>query len=132
MNDKYYVERLVLKVAAVTTLVLGLTLLGFSGAIIKLFDNEWAQEKHFAVYLGAALIGFSVANWLYSLSRDLAAVRPAIIGNLVSLVVASVIDIVFLIGQSSSAVVWLILLLHLAFASAFSYCLFNISRLPKA
>jgi hypothetical protein len=131
MKNEYLVERLVLKAAAIATLVLGVSLLFFSAAIIKLFDKEWGQERHFAVYLGTALIGFAISNWLYSQSRNLSAVRPAIIGNLVSLVTASVIDILFLIRQSTSLVIWLILLLHITFVCAFTYCLLNIRRLSK-
>jgi Na+-driven multidrug efflux pump len=131
MKYEYTVERRVLKVASITTLVLGLALLFFSAEIVKLFNKEWSQERHFAVYLGTALLGFAVSNWLYSLSRDLSAVRPAIIGNLVSLVTASVIDVSFLMMQPASPVIWLILLLHMAFVCAFTYCLFNIRRLSK-
>jgi|SRR5581483_1775731 len=131
MNKKYSVVRYVLKAAAIATLVLGLALLFFSGEIIKLFAKEWSQEKHFAVYLGTALIGVSVTNWLYSQSRSLEAVRPAITGNLVSLAAATVIDIIFLFNKPRSLVIWLILLLHITFASAFAYCLINTRRLSK-
>ena len=132
VKNDYTIERLVLKIAAIATFLLGLSLLFFSAQIIKLFATDWGQERHFAVYLGTALIGFSVSNWLYSQSHNLAAVRPAIMGNLVSLISAFIIDAILLARQPHSLIIWLILLLHLSFAGAFTYCILNIRRLSKA
>lgn len=131
MKNDYKIERYVLRAAAAATLVLGISLLFFASQIVSLLDNGGVLERHFAVYLGTALIGFSVTNWYYSQSRALEAVRPAIIGNQVSLVAASVVDILFLAKQPGKLIVWLILLLHITFVFAFSYCLMNIRRLAK-
>jgi len=128
VKDDYSFERGVLRAAAVATFLLGLALLFFTSHIIQLFDKSWGDEKHFAIYLGTALIGFAVTNWLYSHSHNLEAIQPAIVGNLVSLVTASVIDVVAIFTLSANRIIWLILILHLVFAAAFGYCLVAIRR----
>lgn len=128
MTNDYAIERAVLKVAAITTLIIGFALLTFSSQLVQLFDGGTQPSRHFAIYLGTALVGFAVTNWLYSRSHDLAAILPAIYGNLTSLAVATVIDIVSLIISPVNKIVWPILFLHLIFTSAFTYCLWNIRR----
>lgn len=121
----YITVRNVLRASAVATLIFGLALLVFSSRLVSLIDNGGVDENHFAVYLGTSLIGFSVSNWIYSNFKELSAIRPAIIGNQASLISASIIDVVFLIKQPTNIAIWLILLMHIAFVSAFAYCLFN-------
>lgn len=113
--------RFILKSAAAATLLIGVSLLVFSGAILEVLGMS-NDSEHFAVYLGSALIGFAAANWLFSQSKDLALILPLIYGNLISLIIAAVVDALLLLEGKVSSMVWLILLLHAGFALAFGWC----------
>lgn len=115
--------RYVLRAAAVATLLLGITMIAAPGQLLNWFGNGSADNQHFPIYLGTALIGFSLTNWLYSRFNDLSVLKPAIYGNLLSLLTALVIDIVSLTRGSLSQALWLVLFVHLLFAAAFLYCL---------
>ncbi|MBW3568992.1 hypothetical protein KY385_02585 [Candidatus Parcubacteria bacterium] len=125
---KVFGVQYILRAAAIVTLILGVLLIGASDMLLKWFGNEEAGNQHFAIYLGTALVGFSVMNWIYSNFNDLSVLKPAIYGNLVSLSAALVIDIVSLARGSVNSSIWLILLLHLVFLAAFAYCLKIIHR----
>ncbi len=96
--------------------------------IIKWFDGDRVGSTHFMRLLGAALIGFGVTNWIYSKSKSLEAVLPAIYGNLVSLSLATFVDIIDLTVNMLNRASWLILGLHVVFASAFTYCIILIKK----
>ena len=89
---------------------------------------DGVANEHFAIYLGTALIGFSLTNWLYSRSHDLTQMLPAVYGNLLSLLIAGVIDVIALLNGSQNMALWLVLLLHLVFAGAFIYCVVVVHR----
>lgn len=122
MNNEFLIVRRVLKASAIATFLIGLSLLLYANQVVGIF-GDWGKSQHFATYLGSALIGFSVSNWLYSRIKDLAVILPLIYGNLVSLLIASVIDAYLLLQMEVTNMVWLVLLLHLCFAVAFGYCL---------
>ena len=110
------------------TLVLGIGLISIPQDLVDWFIPNGAANEHFAIYLGTALIGFSLTNWLYSRGHDLTHMLPAVYGNLLSLVIASVIDIFALLNGSQNMALWLVLILHLFFASAFAYCIVVVHR----
>ncbi|MDL2363170.1 MAG: hypothetical protein QFB86_02175 [Patescibacteria group bacterium] len=119
--------RFVLRSAAAVTLLLGVTMIAFPAEILGWFGNG-GRNQHFAIYLGTALVGFSVINWLYSNLDDLRLIRPAIYGNLASLLPATIIDGVSLARGSISSSIWLIFIIHLIFVVAFFYCLRRIKH----
>lgn len=96
--------------------------------IIRWFDGGSVGSTHFVRFLGAALIGFGVTNWLYSKSENLEAILPAIYGNLTSLGLAILVDIIGLSLHMLSSASWLILGLHVVFAAAFAYCITLIKK----
>lgn len=113
----------VLQIAAITTFFLGLAIVIFPHLIILWFEGYSAQNYHFVRFVGTALIGFAVTNWLYSKLTDLRYVLPAIYGNLTSIGLAILVDVIGLATHSLSKAAWLILVLHIIFAVAFSYCI---------
>jgi peptidoglycan/LPS O-acetylase OafA/YrhL len=123
MPGNILLVRYVLRSAAIATLLLGIIMITAPGQLLLWFGNGSADNQHFPIYLGTALIGFSITNWLYSRFNDLSVIKPAIIGNLASLLIALIIDITSLVKDNLNQVLWLILLLHLIFAAAFLYCL---------
>ena len=112
----------ILRLAAIATLIIGLITLAAPEQIIRIFDGYDPGNYHFVRFVGTALIGFSVTNWLYSTFHDTRAVLPAIYGNLASLALAIGVDVVGLIEGSLSRAAWFVLLLHLAFTVAFVHC----------
>jgi len=125
---EYNFERYVLKTAAIATLLIGLGLIFFTTDLIRWFDSSKFQDRHFAIYLGTALCGFAVMNWLYSYSHNLGAIKPALIGNLASLLIASIIDVTLLAAHETGPAILIVLAIHLAFSLVFAYCLMSVNR----
>jgi hypothetical protein len=123
MENNIPLVRHVLRASALATLLIGLSLLVYAAPIVSWISNNTQSNEHFAVYLGTALVGFAVTNWLYSNSKSLEYVIPAIYGNLASLMTAIVIDITAIIAAKLNWFVWAILALHFIFLLAFTYCL---------
>lgn len=123
MPSSNLIVRYVLRAAAIATLLLGVIMIAAPGELLRWFGNGSADNQHFPIYLGTALIGFSLTNWLYSRFSDLTVLKPAIYGNLASLLTAFVIDTVSLAKDTLNQALWLILFIHLIFAVAFLYCL---------
>ena len=117
-----------LKLAAIATLLIGLSLVAIPGFLLKWFGVDPYGNDHFAVYLGTALIGFSVTNWLYSNMHDAKAVLPAVYGNIISLTIGSLIDIGSLWSGDLGRNLWLVLTVHLAFLVAFVFSALKIRR----
>ena len=125
MNANQIVSR-ILMLAALTTFIIGIITLFAPQAIIRIFDGYSAPNFHFVRYIGTALIGFSVANWLYSRFTDMRTVIPAIYGNLTSLILAIGVDSIGLISKVLSPMAAYILLLHVVFTGLFAYCVVRI------
>lgn len=118
----------VLQISALATLVIGVATLISPGTIVSWFDGEMVDNFHFVRFIGTALIGFSVTNWIYSKTTDLSNVLPAIYGNLTSLILAIIVDFIGIVLKLLSPMAWLILLLHVIFAAAFMYCVVLIKK----
>lgn len=111
-----------LRIAAVVTLVLGAGLMVLPGPIVAYFNNDqYPNTVHFVRFLGTALTGFGVLNWMGSAIEDAEAALPGMYGNLTSLVLASLIDVIGLTYRILNPRGWLILALHLVFVVGFSY-----------
>lgn len=113
----------VLRTAAIATLVIGLITLFAPEEIVRIFDGYDPGNYHFVRFIGTALIGFAVTNWLYSFFQETKVVLPAIYGNVASLALAIIVDVVGLIAGVLASAAWLILLLHAIFLVAFLYCI---------
>jgi Na+-driven multidrug efflux pump len=119
---------LVLRLAAVATFGIGLITLLAPSEIIHIFDGYDPGNYHFIRFIGTALIGFAVTNWLYSSFHSKEVVLPAIYGNLTSLILAVLVDAIGLVAGVLAPAAWLILLLHAFFAGAFIYCVLLIRK----
>lgn len=120
--------RTILQWAAFFTFWIGLGTLLIPEVIIHWFDGFEAPNLHFVRFIGTALIGFSVINWLYSRLNNLEYILPAIYGNLASLSLAIIVDAIGLYLHMLAPLAWLILALHAVFAGAFLYCVLLIRR----
>lgn len=118
----------VLRLAASATLIIGLITLLAPEEIVRIFDGYDPSNYHFVRFIGTALIGFAVMNWLYSLSSDMKAVLPAIYGNLTSLILAIIVDTFGLAAGVLSHAAWWILSLHIVFTWAFAYLVWLIRK----
>lgn len=131
MNTKQATEltiRLVLRMAAVATLLLGVGTILAPPHIIEWFVGHGVRDVHFVRFIGTALTGFAVANWLYSYAKPVKVALPAIYGNLTSLCLAIIIDIIGVINGSLGNASWSVLLIHICFALGFGYCVWLIKR----
>ncbi|MDQ3123426.1 MAG: hypothetical protein M3Q14_01950 [bacterium] len=123
MQRSYQKVRIILQIAAFSTLIIGVGTLLFPDLIVSWFDGTSGESNHFVRFIGTALIGFSVANWLCSRLPDLSHALPVIYGNFTSLVLAILVDLIGLALNLLSGAVWIILLVHFSFALAFWYCI---------
>lgn len=121
--------KLILQLSALATLGIGLGTLILPGVIIGWFAGDKTESHHFVRFIGTALIGFSVSNWIYSKFVDLKAVLPGIYGNMTSLCLAIAVDLIGLLLHQLNRSGWLILGVHVGFAAAFLYCILQIRRL---
>lgn len=118
----------VLRFAALATFIIGLITLLAPEEVIRVFDGFDPSNYHFVRFIGTALIGFAVTNWLYSSFGDVKVVIPAIYGNLTSLILAIIVDIIGILVGVLSSMAWLILLLHFIFTIAFAYTVWLINK----
>lgn len=119
----------VLKLAALFTFFIGIVTLIAPGEIVRIFDGYDAPNNHFVRFIGTALIGFAVADWMYSQMVDVQNALPAIFGNLTSLVLAMGIDLVGIFTGKLTNYAWLLFVMHTAFALAFLYCVMQLRRM---
>lgn len=124
--------RVVLQLAALATFLLGAGTILASPHIIEWFVGHGVKDYHFVRFIGTALIGFSVANWLYSQADSIKTALPAIYGNLTSLYLAIIIDAVGVANGTLGRAAWAVLGLHIVFAAAFTYCVVLIKQHGRA
>lgn len=121
--------RYVLRAAAVVTFMLGVATLVAPQLIVDWFDGQTTLgDYHFVRFIGTALIGFAVMNWLYARLHDVRATLPAIYGNLTSLALAIIVDIIGIMLHTLPMAAWLILIVHILFMLAFGYCVGGLQR----
>ncbi len=116
------VIRYTLQLAAFITLIIGLLLLLAPEVTVEPFSNGNVTDHHFIRFIGTALVGFAFTNWLYSRTPNPVVALPAIYGNIISLVLAILVDVVGLAAGILHASALFILALHVGFAALFSYC----------
>lgn len=133
MNQKQTTEtvHVVLRSAALATFILGVGTILAPPHIVEWFVGHGVQDVHFVRFIGTALTGFAVANWLYSRMTPIKLALPAVYGNLTSLYLAIVIDVTGIINGTLGRSIWAVLILHIAFAAAFTYCVALIKRHPN-
>lgn len=119
---------LVLRLAAIATCAIGLVVLLFPQMITQVFDGYNGSNYHFIRFIGTALLGFAVMNWLYAGFHDKKAVMPALLGNLTSLFIAVVIDTIGLIYGTVPMAAVVILAVHFVFMAAFGYAIWLIRK----
>lgn len=109
-----------LRFAGLVTAILGLSLMLFPTPIVTYFDGGLMPNTvHFVRFLGTALLGYGVLNWLMSSVAGFAAWRATLYANLTSLILASLIDIIAISEGELNRRGWLILLLHIGFTIGF-------------
>lgn len=133
MNQKQTIEavHIVLRLSALATLLLGVGTIIAPPHIIEWFVGRGVEDVHFVRFIGTALTGFAVTNWLYSRVTPIKLALPAVYGNLTSLCLAIIIDAVGLINGTLGRSVWAVLILHIVFALAFMQCVVLIKRHPS-
>lgn len=112
--------RLFLRITALTTAVIGLTLTFLPAFVANLFFT--ATDHHadiFIRFLGSSLIGYTYLNWHTALQDDPAQSRSTLIGNFSTLLIAFVISLVGVLGGTLKASGWLIVAIHFVFGIGF-------------
>ena len=107
-----------LRITAVVTAIIGLTLLFWPEQILNLFIPT-ANENFFVRFIGSALLGYSTLNFLTSRVEDRRMHQIALDANLVTLTIATILSI---IGVASNVVTnfgWLLIGEHVVFTSLF-------------
>ena len=112
-----------LRLAAIVTLLLGAGLMLEPSPILSFFaDGTIPNNVHFVRFLGTALIGFGVINWRNStITHQPHIVLNGLYGNLASLGLATIVDVVSLAQGVLNMRGWAILALHVFFTLGFSY-----------
>lgn len=112
-----------LRAVALITLALGLTLLFFPKFLGLLFFNEINNASLFFISItGSTLVGYSVLNFFASFHKNNNIKELAVWGNLATLLVATVLTLIYYTRFDSFG--WLILLQHTVFASGFTTCIY--------
>jgi hypothetical protein len=121
--------KLFLRLAACTTLAIGLMLILMPGFVEDFFV---AAPDHggdiFIRFLGSALLGYSYLNWYTAQLKRLEDMRATFVGNLSTLTVAFVISLVAVLDGTLNARGWLIVLLHFGFGAGFAVFTFKVRR----
>lgn len=113
--------RYYLRAVGVITLGLGFTLLFFPAFVgSMLFSQVDVPGLFFVSITGSTLIGYSVLNMLASLHKNHGLAELAVWGNLATLLVATIITLVYY-GRFDSFG-WLVLAQHTVFAGGFIVC----------
>jgi hypothetical protein len=121
-----------LRLAAIVTSVLGVGLMLSPAPILAFFaGGQVPNDVHFVRFLGTALIGFGALNWTASKFKDASALRPALYGNAISLILGVAVDAVGLLTGTLSHRGWWILLLHVIFGVGFMYYVIALRKPPK-
>jgi hypothetical protein len=95
--------------------------------LVDWFTHGQETSSYFVRFIGAALIGYSVTNWIYSQSEQIVNMLPATYGNLTSLSLATLVDLAGLWFGPLNSLAWLIFGLHVTFTIAFMRCVFIIT-----
>ncbi len=113
--------RLYLWAIACITLCLSMFLILTPSLITSLFfDINRESTSFFVRMLGSALLGYGVLNLMAARSATHRTCRVAVWANLSTLLIASIISIIYL--ESAIRFGWLIITQHLVFASGFCIC----------
>jgi len=133
MDTAHRLTRLILRLAAIATFVLGIITLLAPDFVVAVANGYSNGNYHLVRFIGTALIGFGITNWFYSKFDDLKATLPAIYGNLASLLLAIAVDVLGLVTNMLNASAWLILGMHVVFFILFIKCvlLIRYSSGPK-
>lgn len=116
--------KLFLRVAAVTTFIIGVTLILIPGVADYFLTQPINSGSIFVRFLGSALVGYSYLNWATAYYDNIDA-HATIIGNLSTLMVALLLSILGVMNGSLTSAGWLIVLLHGVFAGSFGYFYFQ-------
>ena len=131
MDTAHRLTRLILRLAAIATFILGIITLLAPDFVVMVADGYSNGNYHLVRFIGTALIGFGIMNWFYSTFDDLSATLPAIYGNLVSLLLAIAVDSLGLVTNMLNTSALLILGLHIIFFILFMKCVLLIRYSSK-
>jgi hypothetical protein len=116
--------RTVLTVGAVVFLLYGLATLFVSSIINPLYGfGTTASELLLTRFLGGALLGLGLINWLAK-DQDYSTLHPIFIGNLITDVVGLILALTGTLAGTLSAVGWVSVVLWLVLSLAFAYLQF--------
>lgn len=116
--------RTFLRLTALTTGIIGVVLVVVPSFIGNFFIA--ATDHHtdiFIQFVGSSLIGYTYLNWHTAAETDARSLRPALIGNFATLLVAFMISLIGVLDGGLKATGWLIVLLHFVFGSGFGWYL---------
>jgi hypothetical protein len=116
--------RTVLIIAAVVALSYGLATLLIPTIIDPLHGfGTSLQEVFLTRFLGGALLGLGVINWLAK-DQDYATLHPILIGNLVADVVGLILSVTGTLAGTMNAMGWVGAVCYLVLVPAFAYLQF--------
>lgn len=114
--------KLFLRITALVTLAIGITLIVFPMTVETLFvTNSSPSSDVFIQFLGSSLIGYAYLNWYTAKLSHLEIMVATLIGNLSTLVIATLLSLIALQSGALNQNGFLILLLHVTFALGFGY-----------
>jgi Na+-driven multidrug efflux pump len=116
--------RLFLRITAVTTAIIGATLILFPSFIANLFlPNTDHMADIFIQFVGSSLIGYTYLNWFTARHDKFEQVHAALIGNFSTLLIAFIISLIGVISGGLKEMGWLIVALHFTFGTGFGFFL---------
>ena len=121
-----------LRVTSVITVLLGLLLIFFPVFIENFFVTHSSHGGDiFIRFLGSTLFGYACLNWFTSRYNDKLEIRSTVSANLATLTVAFFISLIAVLNDTLNARGWLIVLLHLSFATGFAVYSFEFRQRLK-
>jgi hypothetical protein len=116
--------RTVLTIAAVVAISYGLATLLIPTIIGSLYGFGTSPGEVFLTrFLGGALVGLGVINWLAK-DQDYATLHPILIGNLVADTIGLILSVMGTLAGTMNAMGWVSVVIYLVLAPAFAYLQF--------
>jgi hypothetical protein len=109
-----------LQLTALVTAIIGVVLLLWPEQILQWFIPG-ATGDFFIRFIGSALLGYATLNWQAASSNNYDVRRIVLEGNLVTLVVATILSTVGVLNHTITNYQWLLIVEHVFFTSGFVY-----------
>lgn len=116
--------RLFLRFTSIFTFLIGIIFFILPSQAVEFFTDQASLDSSvFIMFLGSSMFGYSAISWTASNITSETAMRPVLIGNTIALIVACPLSVYALASKQLNVAGFVILIIHLGFATGFLYFL---------